>query len=79
MSAAGRPRRCPDGVLEQVLRMRRAGATLATICLVLNEMQIATPGGGARWYPSHVSRLLHTRGAGLELDELRAQDRRRHS
>ena len=77
MSAAGRPSRCPDAVLRQITTMRRCGATLASICAVLNQAGVPTPGGAARWYPSHLSRLLRTRSAGLAQDELRALDRRR--
>lgn len=59
----GRPRRCPDDVLAQVVAYRMAGARLVDICDQLNADAVPTPGGGRRWYPSHVSRLLRTQDA----------------
>jgi Recombinase len=59
----GRPRRCPDEVLARVLTSRTAGARLVDICAQLNADGVPTPGGGARWHPSHVSRLLRTQDA----------------
>jgi DNA invertase Pin-like site-specific DNA recombinase len=59
----GRPRACPDDVLDRVLALRATGARLIDICDALNTDAIPTPGGGARWYPSHVSRLLRTQDA----------------
>jgi hypothetical protein len=63
----GRPRLCPDEILAQVVTMRRAGKRLVDICETLNAAGVPTPAGGARWWPSHVHRLLHTRGAELML------------
>lgn len=60
---AGRPRQCPDHVLHAVLMMRRHGATFRSICARMNGDGVPTPGGSPTWYPSHVSRLLHTRSA----------------
>ena len=59
----GRPRRCPDEVLLRVLAEREAGRRLAEICARLNDEGVPTPGGGGRWYPSHLSRLLRTQDA----------------
>lgn len=59
----GRPRICPDGVLERVVRLRADGATLKGIADELNQDVIPTPGGGRHWYASHVSRLLKTQDA----------------
>jgi DNA invertase Pin-like site-specific DNA recombinase len=59
----GRPRTCPDGVLERVVGMRVRGDRLADIASELNNDDIPTPGGGGRWHNSHVSRLLKTRDA----------------
>ncbi|WP_121397565.1 recombinase family protein [Micromonospora sp. M71_S20] len=59
----GRPSSCPPHLLAQVVTMRQAGARLVDICAAMNAAKIPTPGGGARWYPSHVSRLLYTRAA----------------
>jgi hypothetical protein len=57
----GRPRRCPDDVLTIVVDLRISGARLIDICDELNALGMATPGGGSRWWPSHVHRLLRTR------------------
>ncbi|MFI6496362.1 recombinase family protein [Nonomuraea typhae] len=59
----GRPPSCPEEVLSRVVALRERGATYAGICDELNRDGVPTPGGGRRWYPSHVSRLLHTRNA----------------
>lgn len=56
----GGPRRCPDEVLAEVVRLRVAGARLVDIAAALQAAGHSTPGGGARWWPSHVSRLLAT-------------------
>jgi DNA invertase Pin-like site-specific DNA recombinase len=66
----GRPRTCPDGVLERVARLRVSGATLTSIAEELNEDVIPTPGGGRQWYASHVSRLLKTQDARFLLEDL---------
>lgn len=59
----GRKRQCPDEVLLRVLTMRRDVCSLRAICSALNADGVPTPGGGARWWPSHVSRLLATAAA----------------
>lgn len=64
----GRPRRCPDDVLAEVVRRRLAGERLTDICRALNDRGVPTPGGGTRWWPSHVHRLLRTRDALRLLD-----------
>jgi hypothetical protein len=69
----GRPRRCPLDVLVRVIELRVAGALLREICSQLNAEDIPTPGGGPRWWPSHVHRLLETYDAqqltdGYEID-----------
>ncbi|WP_148309640.1 recombinase family protein [Kutzneria albida] len=56
----GRPRRCPDHVLSRVVQLRQQGTRYVDICALLNAEGVVTPGGGARWYPSHLSRLLRT-------------------
>jgi hypothetical protein len=61
----GRPRRCPLDVLVRVVELREAGALLTEICDQLNADHIPTPGGGLRWWPSHVHRLLGTYDAQL--------------
>lgn len=59
----GRPRSCPDEVLDQVLELRAAGGTLVTIAAAMNAAGVLTPAGSPRWWPSHVSRLLRTQDA----------------
>lgn len=61
----GRPRCCPLDVLIRVVELRTAGATFKVICNQLNAENIPTPGGGRRWWPSHVYRLLGTYDAQL--------------
>ncbi|NKZ93536.1 hypothetical protein GS966_27530, partial [Rhodococcus hoagii] len=72
----GRPRCCPDDVLMQILVWRDAGWTFQRICDALNASAIATPGGGSRWYRSHLSRLLRTRSA-REFEQIRISDAQR--
>ena len=56
----GRPRRCPQDVLERVVSLRKRGDLLTEICDQLNADGVPTPGGGKHWWPSHVHRLLRT-------------------
>ncbi|WP_194814425.1 recombinase family protein [Nocardia sp. XZ_19_385] len=56
----GRPRVCPDDVLELIVAMNRNGITYRSICSELNANGVPTPAGRQRWYPSYVSRLLNT-------------------
>jgi hypothetical protein len=50
-------------VLARVVTARVGGATLVEIADKLNADGVPTPGGGGRWYPSHLSRLLRTQDA----------------
>ncbi|GLZ57768.1 hypothetical protein Misp05_13440 [Micromonospora sp. NBRC 107095] len=59
----GRPRRCKDDVLRTVVEKSLLGVRQVDIAELLNENGVPTPGGGERWYPSHVSRLLRTQDA----------------
>ncbi|MGW2017613.1 recombinase family protein [Streptomyces sp. NPDC001927] len=59
----GRPRACPDTVLHRVVSLRVEGTKLVEIAEALNRSGTPTPGGGACWYPSHLSRLLRTQDA----------------
>jgi DNA invertase Pin-like site-specific DNA recombinase len=68
----GRPRACPDDVLQRVVRLRSSEATLAAIADELNRDTIPTPGGGQHWHASHVSRLLKTQDAEILLKARRA-------
>jgi Recombinase len=65
----GRPSCCPPVVLDLVVRLRLTGTHLADIADLMNEAGIPTPGGGQRWWASHVYRLLGTRAAQLVMDE----------
>jgi hypothetical protein len=46
--------------MRKVASMRLAGSRLIDIAAYMNEAGHLTPGGSARWYASHVSRLLRT-------------------
>jgi DNA invertase Pin-like site-specific DNA recombinase len=59
----GGPRRCPDAILDRVLKLRDAGARQTEIAEEMNKAGLPTPGGGTHWWPSHVSRLLKTQDA----------------
>jgi hypothetical protein len=61
----GRPRRCHIDLLVRVVELRLGGALLTDICNQLNAEGVLTPGGGLRWWPSHVHRLLGTYDAEL--------------
>ncbi|WP_407676923.1 recombinase family protein [Phytohabitans aurantiacus] len=63
-------------MLQQVVRLRQRGARLVDICDTLNADGILTPGGGLRWWPSHVHRLLRTRDGRELLDRARSQSQR---
>lgn len=56
----GRPRCCPDEILEWVVQLRASGAKLREICEVMNAAQVPTPGGRSLWRPKTVHDLLHT-------------------
>jgi hypothetical protein len=58
----GRPMGCPEPVLREVVALSMQGVRLADIAAELNRRQVPTPSGGAaRWYASHVSRVLRTK------------------
>ena len=57
----GRPPCCSRELAIRIVRLRTDGLSYAQICTELNAAQILTPMGGARWWKSHVDRLLHTR------------------
>lgn len=61
----GRPRLCRIDLLVRVVGLRLGGALLEDICNQLNAEGVPTPGGGSRWWPSHVHRLLRTYDAQL--------------
>lgn len=60
----GRPRQCPDHVLSAVQEMvYQEKVPYREVCERLNSAGVATPGGGPRWHPSYITRLLRTVGA----------------
>jgi hypothetical protein len=80
----GRPRRCPLDVLVRVVELREEGTLYKEICNQLNADHIPTPGGGIRWWPSHVCRQLETHDAqlladGYEIDGQRIRQPRQRS
>jgi DNA invertase Pin-like site-specific DNA recombinase len=75
----GRPRSCPDGVLERVVRLYIRGATLADIARELNNDKIPTPSGGQPWYASHISRLLKSQDAMFLLQDPQLRVQHEHS
>jgi hypothetical protein len=46
-----------------VLELRAGGARLVDVAEAMNDGGVPYPVGGARWWPSHVSRLLATQDA----------------
>ena len=65
----GRPRQCPDEVLERALTLERSRLSLRSIADALNAEGVRTPAGGQPWTKSHVFRLLKTAAA----EEMRRQ------
>ena len=47
----GRPRRVPDDVCQQILALRADGKTWKSVADILNDLDVPTGQGGARWYP----------------------------
>lgn len=58
MTPAGRRSAIPDNVIDQMIKWRAEGATLASIAQRLNDSEIPTPGGGQGWYPQSVRQAL---------------------
>jgi DNA invertase Pin-like site-specific DNA recombinase len=54
----GRERQAPVSTVRRIMRARHAGKTYAAIAADLDAASIPTPGGGQRWYPSTVQRLV---------------------
>lgn len=55
----GRPPESLDPkVLKRIMRMTREGMSAYAIAAKLTELRVATPRGGARWYPTTVSELV---------------------
>ena len=59
----GSPNRIPDETVRRIKRWRSRGWSLGKIANRLNELEVPTAQGGARWYPSTVRAVLQrTRG-----------------
>jgi len=56
----GRPRQLPADVVARIVAARAAGASFAKIAQALNEDDVPTAQGGARWYPSTVSKVIQS-------------------
>lgn len=54
----GRPRVLSDVTVEQITVMRSAGLSMAAIATALNDANVATAHGGAKWYASTIKRVL---------------------
>jgi DNA invertase Pin-like site-specific DNA recombinase len=54
----GRQRMAPREVVDRIMFQRYGGESCAAIATSLDRDNIATPNGGARWYPSTVERLI---------------------
>lgn len=59
----GRPRSLPDDVVERIIRENAAGASLAAIARSLSRDGVPTAQGGAKWHPSTVRAIIHSRTA----------------
>jgi DNA invertase Pin-like site-specific DNA recombinase len=56
----GRPVTLPAEVVESILEARSAGAGWSHIARDLNERNVATAHGGAKWYPSTVQAVVRS-------------------
>lgn len=54
----GRPRTLPADVVARIVAEKQAGKGLTEIAQVLNADAVPTSHGGAKWYPSTVSKVL---------------------
>jgi DNA invertase Pin-like site-specific DNA recombinase len=54
----GRPRQLPAEVVARVVVARADGASLAVIAASLNQDEVPTAQGGAKWHPSTVAAVL---------------------
>lgn len=62
----GRPVTLPTELRAQIVNRRAAGATLRQIAAELNDANVPTAQGGARWYPATISAVLRS----TELDRI---------
>ncbi len=62
----GRPSKVPAAVERRIKRERKRGRTLAAIADGLNKDQVATAGGGRKWWPETVRGVLRRQLAGAE-------------
>jgi hypothetical protein len=56
-----RPPCCPEATGRRVHALRAQQLSYRNIARALNAESVPTPAGSARWYPSHVFNLVHTR------------------
>jgi DNA invertase Pin-like site-specific DNA recombinase len=54
----GRPSALPTDVVSRIVAARNAGQGYSVIARALNDEQVPTAQGGARWYPSTVQKVL---------------------
>ena len=59
----GRPPGLEPEQVKRIIQLRRGGASLAQIAIVLNARGVAMPGGGSHWDKWAVKRVLGTRYA----------------
>jgi len=50
----------PRGVARRVVELRSAGVSLSTIAVILNDQNVPTARGGAKWHASTVRALLNS-------------------
>jgi DNA invertase Pin-like site-specific DNA recombinase len=56
----GRPRKLSPSLTARVVALRESGRSLASIAQMLNDEQVPTAHGGARWYRSTVQGVLRS-------------------
>lgn len=59
----GGPRSLSEDVAQRITELRQSGATLTAIADRLNEEEVPTARGGARWYPATVRAVLNRQPA----------------
>ena len=63
----GRPSTLPAAVVARIVARRAAGATLTAIAVELNDDQVPTAHGAARWWPATIAAVLKGQDAGNQL------------
>jgi len=59
----GRPQVLDDALVERIAAMRASGASLRTVAATLNDEDVPTAHGGAKWHASTVKAVLERREA----------------